>query len=134
AESLCPSVGREAANRALAKDVSQLRRLVQAAITALRNAEIEDEQRANALAKGAAVSVPLTPPAGERPPGSGNPSPTGRAHATARQKFGRRDGRESGTENANIPAESNGALSSAGMDGTTVSFPAPEKGLGTSKS
>lgn len=37
------------AGRALSKDVGQLRRLVQAAITALRNAEIEDLQRTRGI-------------------------------------------------------------------------------------
>lgn len=36
---------RDIASKALTKDLGQLRRLVQAAITALRNAEIEDQQR-----------------------------------------------------------------------------------------
>lgn len=60
---------RDAAGRALSKDVGQLRRLVQAAITALRNAEIEDQQRtkdvATAEVEAAAVAV-------ERTAGSGS--------------------------------------------------------------
>ena len=51
---------RDAAGRALSKDVGQLRRLVQAAITALRNAEIEDRQRSKdtATTASAAASAP----------------------------------------------------------------------------
>ncbi|CAM9344663.1 unnamed protein product [Ectocarpus sp. 4 AP-2014] len=44
-ESSLSPAAREAAGRALSKDVGQLRRLVQAAITALRNADAEDQQR-----------------------------------------------------------------------------------------
>lgn len=44
-ESSSSPAAREAAGRALSKDVGQLRRLVQAAITALRNADAEDQQR-----------------------------------------------------------------------------------------
>ncbi|CAM9834586.1 unnamed protein product [Ectocarpus sp. 12 AP-2014] len=44
-ESSSSPAAREAAGRALNKDVGQLRRLVQAAITALRNADAEDQQR-----------------------------------------------------------------------------------------
>ncbi|CAN0053372.1 unnamed protein product [Ectocarpus fasciculatus] len=44
-ESSSSPASREAAGRALSKDVGQLRRLVQAAITALRNADAEDQQR-----------------------------------------------------------------------------------------
>lgn len=45
------------AGRALSKDVGQLRRLVQAAITALRNAEKEDQQRENVVGKSAAAGM-----------------------------------------------------------------------------
>ncbi|CBJ30888.1 kinesin-like protein [Ectocarpus siliculosus] len=44
-ESSSSPAAREAAGRALSKDVGQLRRLVQAAITALRNADAEDQQQ-----------------------------------------------------------------------------------------
>lgn len=59
---------RDVAGRALSKDVGQLRRLVQAAITALRNAEIEDQQRT----KGAVTtaSAAAAGPAGEATAGS----------------------------------------------------------------
>lgn len=50
------------AGRALSKDLGQLRRLVQAAITALRNAEIEDQQRAED-----AASPPQAEPAATTP-------------------------------------------------------------------
>lgn len=49
------------AGRALNKDIGQLRRLVQAAISALRNAEIEDEQRVKVIAAG--VASPAVPDA-----------------------------------------------------------------------
>lgn len=50
------------AGRALSKDLGQLRRLVQAAITALRNAEIEDQQRTEGVA-----SPPQAEPAAPAP-------------------------------------------------------------------
>lgn len=61
---------RDAAGRALSKDVGQLRRLVQAAITALRNAEIEDDLRTKGTVTTAAVTAVVAAPAGEATTGS----------------------------------------------------------------
>jgi len=63
------SAARDAAGRALSKDVGQLRRLVQAAITALRNAEIEDQQRTTGVATVAATTA--TTAAGDSGGGGG---------------------------------------------------------------
>lgn len=116
----CPSADEDAASRALTKDVSQLRRLVQAAITALRNAEIEDQQRTNVFATAAAATAaPPAPPAAEGQPGSVTPSPIGSTRPPSRQKLGRQDGAESRAGNVNVPAE--------GMDRSATKSPAPEQ-------
>lgn len=60
---------RDAAGRALSKDVGQLRRLVQAAITALRNAEIEDQQRTK---DAVTTETAAAAPAGEATAGGGS--------------------------------------------------------------
>lgn len=63
------------ASKALSKDVGQLRRLVQAAIAALRNAEIEDHQRtkeARTVAAADTTNVPRISATNGKPRGAGD--------------------------------------------------------------
>lgn len=121
----CPAE-RDAASKTLTKDVSQLRRLVQAAITALRNAEIEDQQRTDAFAAATAASVPPAPPTRKAQPEPAAPLPTERTHAMASLKLGRKDRGGSSAEGDDVPAAGGAALF-AGTDGSTIKFPAPER-------
>lgn len=129
------------AGRALSKDVGQLRRLVQAAITALRNAEVEDERRtrdAEALAAQARVAAGETggdfvrQSLSERRPGGGGGGVLkvggagGAILAEERTRGGGKGGENEGGEGGTARQDGNATVTSviSGASNLAINMPA----------